>query len=232
MPVEQHKTDYRYERKFQLRELCLPEVESVIRLNPALFREIYWQRWINNVYLDTWSRTSYQDNVIGASDQRAKIRIRWYGDLFGTVDRPTLELKIRQGLLNRKESFPLEPFEMDPAISVGVIRQSIRAARLPRGLEHDLLKLDMALINRYQRKYFLSADRDYRVTVDSCLEFRSLEGHGSSLRGRWLDPSLIVVELKYQPDHDGRAGHVSQHFPFRLSRSSKYVMGIEQAAAC
>jgi hypothetical protein len=37
-----------------------------------------------------------------------------------------------------------------------------------------------------------------------------------------------VVELKYQIEDDPRAQRIAAAFPFRMTRSSKYVQGIER----
>ena len=39
--------NYRYERKFFISELTRQEVESIIRINPVMFSEIYHERFVN-----------------------------------------------------------------------------------------------------------------------------------------------------------------------------------------
>ena len=36
-----------------------------------------------------------------------------------------------------------------------------------------------------------------------------------------------VFELKYEPEHDEEARRISSWFPFRMTRSSKYVTGLQ-----
>jgi hypothetical protein len=48
--------------------------------------------------------SSYWDNVSGLS-KRVKVRIRWYGDLYGHIQSPILEFKIRNNTLGSKVSF-------------------------------------------------------------------------------------------------------------------------------
>ena len=88
------------------------EIEALVNLHPAIFSQIYHPRFVNNLYLDSLSLNSYFCHVNGLKD-RVKVRIRWYGDLFGPVDEPVLELKIKRGSLGRKESFPLASFRGD-----------------------------------------------------------------------------------------------------------------------
>ena len=37
----------------------------------------------------------------------------------------------------------------------------------------------------------------------------------------------IILELKYAHDQDLNADKIINHFPFRITRSSKYVSGVE-----
>ncbi len=57
------------ERKFIPRGYTLAEVLAIIRRHPALFRETYSTRAINNVYFDTHGMDDYQDHVNGAAHQ-------------------------------------------------------------------------------------------------------------------------------------------------------------------
>ena len=157
---------FRYERKFSIPELDRPQVESIVRRNPARFSQAFPRRWVNNIYLDTWRFGSYEEKLSGFSENRAKVRIRWYGELFGAVENPVLELKIRQGLLNRKEAFPLEPFAMGAGFSLRTVRDLFRRADLPEVLRQQLLKLQLVLVNRYSRSYLLSVNRAFRRNPD------------------------------------------------------------------
>ena len=86
--IETENTEkYRYERKFFISKLTKYEVESLIKLHPAMFSEIYFPRFVNNLYFDSFNMKSYFDSVDGSPNRR-KIRIRWYGDLFGDIEKP------------------------------------------------------------------------------------------------------------------------------------------------
>jgi SPX domain protein involved in polyphosphate accumulation len=228
MIAQAESIQYRYERKFHVMELTRPQVESLVRLNPAMFSEIYHRRWVNNIYLDTWSMVSYHENLIGCSRSRAKYRIRWYGDLSGRVAQPILELKVKRGEVNRKDSFPLEPFVVDEHLSPRTLHDLFRAAALPTALRNDLLKLRPVLVNRYRRSYFLAADRRFRLTMDSDITYYDASDECQLLRFHWFDPASVVLELKYPVEAAQYADRISQHFPFRLTRNSKYMTGVEQ----
>jgi len=217
--------EYRNERKL-LTPLSRQEVEGVIRHHPALFRPIHGVRQVNNIYLDTADNRNYFDNVDGFS-HRQKVRIRWYQGLFGLVHSPTLEFKIKQGFVNRKVSYPLRPFTLDEGFSARTYRSIIEAAVLPEPLRKELLSLELRLLNCYTRKYFVSGDGRFRLTMDWSLSYYLLRQNGNLFRHRFDDRRHSVVELKYEPEANAQAPEITSRFPFRVTRSSKYVMGLD-----
>ena len=48
---------------------------------------------------------------------RIKSRIRWYCEIFCVIEKPVLELKIKNSLLGRKESYPVNTFKNIDIIS-------------------------------------------------------------------------------------------------------------------
>jgi hypothetical protein len=216
----------RYERKFLVPPSAWSGVETHIRLNPGLFRHIYHARTINNLYLDSPSLDLYFMNVAGNAN-RIKVRIRWYGDLFGTIPKPVLEFKIKNGLLGTKQSFPLPPFQLDHTFTVNTLEALIDQAELPESMRRHLAGLKPALVNRYQRKYYQSADRQYRLTWDARLEFYRVRTSRNTLFCKAAPCRHQVVELKYDHSVWEGAERIASALPFRLSRMSKYVFGLD-----
>ncbi len=223
------RPELRYERKFVTRG-DPRDVFAIIRTHPAHFREIHSARTVHNIYLDTIDRRAFHDNVAGI-DRRQKTRVRWYGDRIGIPEQMTLELKKRLSLVGYKESSPLAPFEVGPGFSLESLREAFDRSSLSAEIQLHLAELELALLNQYERKYFVSRDGSYRVTVDWNLAFWRLGQGRNALLGRFLEPEAVVVELKYSADEDSGAHRLSELFPFRLSRNSKYVAGI-QATCC
>jgi hypothetical protein len=217
---------YRFERKFVISEIGKPEIESLLRFHPAMFSEIFYERVVNNMYLDTCSMTNYYANIDGLQ-QRTKCRIRWYGDLTGKIEQPVLEFKIKDGLMGRKESFRLCPFVLDERFHIKTVYDVFRKSNIPDTLTKELVSLQPALLNRYTRKYFQSANANYRVTIDSTLQYYRIDPHGNTFLNHYTDGENIVVELKYNHDQDELASKISTLFPFRMTKSSKYVNGIQ-----
>src|SRR3989338_2181632 len=100
----------RYERKMYFPSQNASEVESWIRLHPEGFKEIYSGRFVNSIYFDSLDMKCYFD-AINVLNERYKVRIRWYGELFGKIEKPVLELKWKHGQLVKKDTYDLMSFD-------------------------------------------------------------------------------------------------------------------------
>jgi hypothetical protein len=219
-------SDYRYERKFFITELSKYETESIVKLHPAIFSEIYHQRYVNNIYFDSFSFINFCENVEGATD-RIKIRVRWYDNLFGDVEKPTLEIKIKKGLLGKKISVPIKPFKLTTDALISDILNSIKRS-LQGSLMIDFNSLKPSLLNRYSRNYYQSCNGNYRITIDADQEFYQINEQNNSYLNRVCDNDEVILELKYDQDYDSEASNITSKFPFRVTKSSKYVSGVQK----
>ena len=215
----------RFERKFTVAGLSLAETENCILRNPACFSPVHQERCVNNIYLDSPSLQFYADNVNGASE-RQKFRVRWYGELLGRVAKPVLEIKTKHALLGGKLGFPLNPFQIEEGFCFADLRCAWEEVALPGGVRQAMELLQPAMINRYHRRYFLSRDGVYRATLDFDLSFVEIGARDNSFRHHRKASRLCVVELKYASGSEERADRIARHFPFRLNRISKYVLGL------
>jgi len=215
----------RYERKFMVDAMDYYAVEQQIRIHPAAFSPIFHPRYINNIYLDTNEFDFYFDNVSGRSS-RKKARIRWYGEKEGFVEKPVLEFKIREGMLGNKISFPLKSFRVDDNLNREMLLDVFRNSKLPVWAVENLLFMKPALLNRYRRKYFLSFDSKFRLTIDNELAYFGIGANNNHFVEEYTGED-VIVELKYDQAFDEAASFVSNKLPFRLTKSSKYVNGID-----
>lgn len=207
----------RYERKFFLSHLPRQEIELLVRLHPAVFSEIFQPRAINNVYFDSPDLRFYHQTVDGVAERR-KYRIRWYGELSTRIKAPVLEVKLRHGLMIRKRCWPIEPFTVDALDD---------AEQGPAEIREELRCLRPTLFNRYHRKYFRTADGSVRLTLDWNLAVARPEALSELGYGLTIDRSSVILELKYAVGKNHEAAEIASWFPFRLTRSSKYVRGID-----
>ena len=217
---------FRYERKYFVDELSKEKVEAILKCHPAIFSEIYSQRYVNNIYFDTINMRSYLDNKDGVSE-RVKVRIRWYGDLFRKIQAPVLELKIKHNMHVGKRSYPLKPFALDHDLSLDAVQEIFQESDLPDFLRVHLKKLSFALLNRYSRRYFLSADGHFRVTLDVGLESYEIAPFQNTFLRKREDPNGTIIEFKYDQNQNEMADRLTNVLPFRVSRSSKYIAGLE-----
>jgi hypothetical protein len=93
-------------------------------------------------------------------------------------------------------------------------------------LREELSLLQCTLMNSYIRKYYLSTDRNYRATIDHSMTYYNINAVTSTFGRKVSDASNIIVELKYSFDNDDGAERVTNKFPFRMTKSSKYVQGL------
>ncbi|MFP8874647.1 MAG: polyphosphate polymerase domain-containing protein [Myxococcota bacterium] len=216
---------YRYERKFVVAGREPSDLENLVRLAPGCFREIHRARHVNNIYLDTRTMDFFSANVMGLSE-RLKARVRWYGELLGPIARPTLEVKIRSSSVGKKKSFLLDPFSLEIGTSTREIENALKP--LPPGAHLLVSTLRPVLLNRYQRKYYLSADGHFRITLDRDLVYRGIDVLTNRFMRREVQVGEIVLELKYDTEYAERADAITQFFNFRMTKSSKYINGIKR----
>ena len=95
--------DSRLEIKFNAHEIEVDKLKYWLKMHPACFNTPYPDRWINNVYFDTYHYSCYMENMVGSSS-RTKVRYRWYGE----HDYPykgILEVKCKRNHFGWKHKF-------------------------------------------------------------------------------------------------------------------------------
>jgi len=220
------KHNYRYERKFTVPDgHKTSAIEVSVKKNKYLFREVYYQRQVNNIYFDTACYNDYFDNVLGVSD-RKKIRIRWYGDTLGEIKSPVLEIKIKKGLVGDKWSYKLKPFVLDNTFTTTKIQEIFKNSNLPLSILESTKLVTPTLLNSYSRKYYLSANNKFRITVDFDLMYHKIDKQFNNFNVAPTKDENKIVELKYNIEDDLSAQQITTQLPFRLNKNSKYVNGV------
>ena len=213
---------YRYEKKFLIESFSINELITIIRKNPFLFSPAYNERFVNNIYYDTPNYNSFYDSVNG-NTKRQKIRIRWYGDLHGNLLNSNFEIKFKKNDLGYKKIIKLENFQINKKIKkkylIETINKTINKNKLNLGY------IEPKLINRYKRKYYQSYDKKFRITIDTNLEFFKADELITNFLNKYCFEH-IILEIKYNFENRKLANIITNHLPFRLTKSSKYVIGI------
>ena len=83
-------------------------------------------------------------------------------------------------------------------------------------------------MNTYDRQYLISSCTRFRLTIDTNQEFFSIRKFKNNFFYRLpVNDSSIIMEVKYDVQHDDVSSQVTNYFPFSVSKNSKYVNGIE-----
>ena len=99
---------------------------------------------------------------------------------------------------------------------------------MPEGiLKQSLTCLYVVLLNRYSRRYFLSFDKKFRITNDEGICYYGMNNLGAVSESISAKDPDMVLELKYDKEHAPFAEQISTLFPFRVTKNSKYMRGIE-----
>jgi len=218
--------ELRHERKFLITDYTASDVEQMLKFHPACFTEIYHPRTVNNIYFDTLGFNSYFGNLEGDTN-RTKVRIRWYNNLFGDIQQATLEFKIKMGLLGKKNSYALSPFHLDQNFSKEQIIQALKTENVPPAVRNLVLSLQPTLLNSYHRKYFISADKLFRITIDRELVFHQISYNTKSFLNKIANHKAVVLELKYDAQLESEAQQIGNKLPFMMTKNSKYLQGVE-----
>ena len=221
---------YRYERKYYLAGEDYGYVRTLILSHPASFRELFYPRMINNIYFDTPGFDFFYDNVEG-HQLRKKIRIRWYDETFAHQKKLTLEYKLKNGLLGDKISYPLSNIYTGEEFEIGKMKDELKANQLPVQVENELLTNYPTLLNRYVREYFITDDGKCRITLDKDLSFFRIHSGKNYFKTSYHLSADLIMEMKYDPGDESIADAISQNFPFRITKSSKYVIGVQKLFA-
>lgn len=216
----------RHEVKFVAAHAALPRLEGWLRAHPAGWQVDYPDRTVSNVYFDSPRLAAWHDNQDGNSLRR-KLRLRWYGDAWHT-ERSTLEAKCRAGRVGWKWSARVvAPLDL---------------AHWPWQRVHDQLRHHLppafrllleaqplvALVNRYRRQYFVSRDRQLRLTVDRDLRVWPQLGRARpALHWPAHKIDAVVIEVKCAVEAEQLAAEALATIPLRVGRHSKYALGIE-----
>lgn len=215
----------RLEIKFISQEADLDHLLHWLRLHPSAFVRPFPDRWVKNVYFDTWDCRAFSDNLEGASG-RAKVRYRWYGES-EMPDAGALEIKRKRNFFGWKLRYEVAEAPSQPRAGWKEIRHAMLEHLSPEGrrwLEDSPLPV---LINRYRRRYFESADGKIRATVDTGLGIwdQRFDSHPNYRRRANL-PAVLVVEFKFARRDRDLASDVVRTMPLRVSRFSKYASGL------
>ena len=218
--------DARLEIKFVAYETEMPELMRWLRLHPARFDVPYPPRRVNNIYFDGHEYFAYAESLSGASN-RTKVRYRWYGQHDYPVDG-AMEIKCKRNRFSWKQKFPITL----PLSTGGESWRLVRRMMLDQVPSDCTRWMDTyplpVIINRYYRHYYVTGDGRVRATIDSRqVVFDQRYKPLPNVRHPMPDPGTMVMELKFDRGEQAYAAQILQGLPLRVSRHSKYMMGVQ-----
>jgi hypothetical protein len=215
--------EFRVERKFVPINLPGNEVNWAILSNPAIFQPAFPDRYVNNIYLDSGNICSYMDGAIDA-EERGKYRVRWYGKSFKDAQKPMLEFKAKKNYFGAKIRFPIPAFNFGNLSPSQITRALLKGSDVPETMKSLLAGYKPVLLNRYLRSYFKVPLNNIMITVDRDVLVSSVRLGKDPAWRRLRD---TVVEMKYPPSLENEAREIMSLLPFRLTKNSKFMLGIE-----
>lgn len=218
--------DARLEVKFVASVSEIGRMENWLRMHAGDFYSPFPDRWVNNAYFDTQDCSAYSENISGVSS-RNKLRYRWYG-MAEYPDAGNLEVKIKRNLFGWKRRFKCSEAPYSEGDRWADIRRKLTKKL---GVEAKLwldARPNPTILNRYFRQYFVTRDNRVRITIDSRQSvFDQRYKSFPNVANKTNIPVTMVVEVKFARADRDFAAQVIQRIPIRVSRNSKYVIGLK-----
>ena len=204
---------FRYERKFIINNLSIPELENLLRFSSLKFKKNFIQRKVNSIYFDDYNSNSILENLDG-NNLKTKFRLRWYGDK-KLIKSPVLELKKKESYINSKELFKIKNFK-----KIKFSKKNINF------LLNQLKKKFIFLLNKsaissthYNRLYFISSKKNVRATIDFNINYFDIKNYINLNKYS----KSIILEIKYLNKDDEIVRKNLENISFRISKNSKYL---------
>ena len=157
---------------------------------------------------------------------RIKLRFRWYGDMINNNISGKFEIKKKLGYLGIKQ--------ISDSVIIEINQRRLDLVKLKKEFKNiminnkDLISYYFpTLMNSYKREYFISKCNKIRLTIDYNQKFFRITPYGTIYKKEAIVDD-IVVEIKFgrnTPESD--VDFITQNIPFRLTKSSKYVKGVD-----
>jgi len=116
---------------------------------------------------------------------------------------------------------------MEKIFSAVILQNVIKNSSIPRQIKNVIKSLHPILLNSYNRTYFLSSDRKFRITLDSDLMYGNIHQNNGKIR-LMRDENTVIIEVKYDEKHDDDAEFITSRLPWRVSKNSKYINALSR----
>ena len=224
MERKQSSNQYRYERKFIVPSHFSNQAILTVR-QELHCKDLYESRQVNSIYFDTDDLRFARQNIDGDS-RRVKLRLRYYGNI-DEFRYPQFEEKIKFGNTGKKNIYEVG------SLSKNLLIQSLdfnkKRNNLPLEIQSLLENLKPIILITYLRNYLISKDEKFRFTFDTNIRCIPLDFNNISLsliNKTFFHYQYHLLEVKYDIEQDNKLSNLMRCFPLRLSKSSKYISGL------
>ena len=210
------QNNLRYERKWIFNNVNYLSVLNKSFNSKFLFQKQYPKRFVNSLYLDDQNYTSVRENLNGVSE-RKKFRIRWYGKDRFILNKPKLEVKIKNNFLNYKVFFLLNE------INNLNIKKPSHIKKICAVISKKINKENLipAVTTHYERLYLISLNKKIRATID--YKIKGTNFHENMQNPILMNNNDVILEFKYKEEYDGYVRNNLENISTRFSKSSKYI---------
>ena len=218
----------RLELKFVTKNYNYDLVNSWLKFHSSNFYREHKNRIINNIYFDTFSLTSLDENI-KEYNRRFKVRYRWFNNFDSSKDG-SIEIKSKYNIYGWKNRFPIKQLNISENKNWKEIKKKLLDS-VPENAKIILNNYSMpVIINQYLREYFVSADKKFRITID--------RNHKNFSQINRLKPNLsknselfnnLVLEVKFNKEEETKIKNLLSDIPIKYSKNSKYINGFRSS---
>lgn len=227
------KKTLRQEIKYKVFLKDVPKLYAWI-YGHSFFKEKYNCRMVSSLYFDGLNYDFAASNMSGES-KRMKIRARWYSELDDSfLDTFVSKSQIFNFEVKRKFN------NISDKLNIGEIKfhkkdeydsrlNSIQTDLNSICSNHPILSafnLVSTVFTNYEREYYqLNSDNKIRLTVDKNISYCNSRAITNPML---MSKDYLIVELKFDPEFRKKVNALLINFPFRQTRSSKFLSSIAQ----
>ena len=130
-----------------------------------------------------------------------------------------MEIKIKSNnLIGSKKRYNLRPFILNNNYSLKKFKNNLIESKVNKEVVEYLSIFNLCLLNSYKRKYYISKDKNFRITIDFSMKYFRIKQFQNNIFPCINDNRNIVLELKYPQNFDNYANKITNNLPFRLTK--------------
>jgi hypothetical protein len=218
----------RLELKFVTKGYNYDLIHYWLKFHNSNFHREYENRIINNIYFDTYSLTSLEENI-KEYNKRFKVRYRWFNNFKDKKDG-SVEIKSKHNIYGWKNRFHIKNLNITEDKSWKEIKKKILYS-VPVNAKIILENYSVpVIINQYYREYFISSDKKFRITIDrNHKNFSQINRFKPNLSKNSELFNSLVLEVKFDKEDEINLKNLLSDIPIKYGKNSKYINGFRSS---